>query len=208
MLHCFVIILVIVNVHEFISGRITEIAASHYGHLSACLAHLTSTCFMYVHSYALYFIKILLIISNIRWGQCHGQSVVSPIETPFQSLHEVFHGFSHPCITPFPFEAEMPLGPTLLESFKMAFDDAETADVKFLCEGREINAHKALLKIRCEHFRSMFNDGWRENGQEVVEISQFTYPVSCFHEIFQKSVTVNFHNFLGLSSLFELSLLR
>ena len=72
----------------------------------------------------------------------------------------------------------MPLGPTLLESFKMAFDDAETADVKFLCEGREINAHKALLKIRCEHFRSMFNDGWRENGQEVVEISQFTYPVS------------------------------
>ena len=69
------------------------------------------------------------------------------------------------------------LGPTLLESFKMAFDDAETSDIKFLVDGREINAHKALLKIRCEHFRSMFQDCWNENGQSVVEISQFSYPV-------------------------------
>ena len=38
----------------------------------------------------------------------------------------------------------------------MAFDDSETADVKFMVEGREINAHRALLKIRCQHFRSMF----------------------------------------------------
>ena len=74
-------------------------------------------------------------------------------------------------------EAEVPLGPTLIESFKMAFNDPETSDIKFLVEGREINAHKALLKIRCEHFRSMFQDCWNENGQSVVEISQFAYPV-------------------------------
>ena len=44
------------------------------------------------------------------WGQCHGQSVVSPLETPFQSLHEVYFSFSHPCVTPYPMEAEIPLG--------------------------------------------------------------------------------------------------
>lgn len=166
----------------YLSGRITEIASSHYGHISSALSHLTNTCYM--------------------WGQCHGQAgsnfyfyirfcpkrkidsfflslfkVVSPSETPFQSLHDVFHGFSHPCVTPFPMEAEVPLGPSLIESFKLAFDDPETSDIKFLVEGREINAHKALLKIRCEHFRSMFQDCWNENGQSVVEISQFTYPV-------------------------------
>ena len=74
-------------------------------------------------------------------------------------------------------EAEMPPGPSLVESFKMAFDDSETADVKFLVEGREISAHKALLKIRCQHFRSMFQDCWEENERAVVEINQFSYPV-------------------------------
>ena len=75
MLHCFVIILVIVNVHEFISGRITEIAASHYGHLSACLAHLTSTCFMYVHSYALFY-QHLADNSYLRFLTLGGDNVM------------------------------------------------------------------------------------------------------------------------------------
>ncbi len=39
---------------------------------------------------------------------------------------------------------------------KLAFDDASTSDVRFLVETKEIHAHKAVLKIRCEHFRSMF----------------------------------------------------
>jgi hypothetical protein len=39
---------------------------------------------------------------------------------------------------------------------KLAFDDASTSDVRFLVEAKEIHAHKAVLKIRCEHFRSMF----------------------------------------------------
>ena len=83
-------------------------------------------------------------------------SVVSPVETPFHNLHEVFNCFSTPAVTPHPMEAETNPGPSLVESFKLAFDDSETADVKFLVEGREINAHRALLKIRCQHFRSMF----------------------------------------------------
>ena len=38
----------------YLSGRITEIASSHYGHISSALSHLTNTCYM--------------------WGQCHGQA--------------------------------------------------------------------------------------------------------------------------------------
>ena len=35
-------------------GRITDIAATHYSHISTAVTHLTSTCYI--------------------WGQCHGQS--------------------------------------------------------------------------------------------------------------------------------------
>ena len=138
-------------------GRIIEVAATHYSHISAAVSHITSSCYM--------------------WGQVHGQSCVKPVETPFRNLHEVFSSFSTPAVTPYQMEAEMPQGPSILESFKTAFDDPNTSDIKFLVEGREIHAHRALLKIRCEHFRSMFQEGWEENGQSIVEIPQFSYAV-------------------------------
>ena len=40
-------------------GRITDIAATHYSHISTAVSHLTSTCYI--------------------WGQCHGQSGMCPI---------------------------------------------------------------------------------------------------------------------------------
>ena len=63
-------------------GRITEVAATHYSHISAAVSHVTSCCYM--------------------WGQCHGQSVIKPMETPFQNLHQVFNSFSTPAVTPHP----------------------------------------------------------------------------------------------------------
>ena len=63
-------------------------------------------------------------------------------------------------------------------------------------ENKEIHAHKAVLKIRCEHFRSMFQvrklndsnpcissdlcvqDHWEENCVEgCIDIRHFSYPV-------------------------------
>lgn len=138
-------------------GRIVDIAATHYTHISAAVSQMTSKCYM--------------------WGQCHGQSVVIPTETPFASIHDVFSCFATPSVTHEPMVTEVSSGPSILDSLKLAFDDATTSDIKFSVENKEIHVHKAVLKIRCEHFRSMFQDHWEEGGRKSVEIVQFSYPV-------------------------------
>merc|ERR1719187_225585 len=74
-------------------------------------------------------------------------------------------------------ETEITTDPSVYDSLKMAFDDPSTADVKFVVEDKEIHVHKAVLKIRCQHFRSMFQDHWEEAGQKQIKITQFTFPV-------------------------------
>ncbi|KAI4831660.1 hypothetical protein KUCAC02_001195 [Chaenocephalus aceratus] len=44
-------------------------------------------------------------------------------------------------------------------------------------DGKCIHVTKRCLKIRCEHFRSMFRSQWTEDQQDVIEIGQFSYPV-------------------------------
>ncbi|XP_034614407.1 RCC1 and BTB domain-containing protein 1 isoform X3 [Trachemys scripta elegans] len=66
---------------------------------------------------------------------------------------------------------------TVAESLKKEFDSPETSDLKFRVDGKYIHVHKAVLKIRCEHFRTMFQSYWNEDMKEVIEIDQFSYPV-------------------------------
>ncbi|XP_071595328.1 RCC1 and BTB domain-containing protein 2 isoform X4 [Heliangelus exortis] len=61
---------------------------------------------------------------------------------------------------------------TVAQSLKKEFDNPETADLKFLVDGKYIHVHKVLLKIRCEHFRSILS-----NDDEIIEMSEFSYPV-------------------------------
>ncbi|XP_061158754.1 RCC1 and BTB domain-containing protein 1-like [Syngnathus typhle] len=98
------------------------------------------------------------------WGQCRGQAVVMPRLTHFTNTDDVFA-----C------DDDLPL--TVTEALKNEFDSPETADLKFIVEGKCIHVHKAVLKIRCEHFRSMFRSPWVESHQEVIEISQFSYTI-------------------------------
>lgn len=42
----------------------------------------------------------------------------------------------------------------------------ETADVVFVVDDRRIRAHRAVLKIRCQYFRNMFQEHWKENNLE------------------------------------------
>uniref|UniRef100_T1IZ19 acetylcholinesterase n=1 Tax=Strigamia maritima TaxID=126957 RepID=T1IZ19_STRMM len=137
-------------------GRVVEIACSHYNHISAAVTQMS---------------KVYM------WGQCRGQSVVSSTETPFHSLHDVFACFASPAVTWRPMKLDDVPITRVTDSLKLAFNDAETSDVKFKIQGQLIHVHKAILKIRCEHFRSMFQDHWEEDGKDTVEISQFSFPV-------------------------------
>ncbi|KAG9332983.1 hypothetical protein JZ751_013938 [Albula glossodonta] len=80
----------------------------------------------------------------LMWGQCRGQAVLSPHLTHFTCTDD---------------------------SLKKEFDSPEISDLKFLVDGKCIHVHKALLKIRCEHFRALLN----ETDEESIEIDQFSY---------------------------------
>ncbi|XP_013130754.1 RCC1 and BTB domain-containing protein 1 isoform X1 [Oreochromis niloticus] len=153
--------------------RIVEIAACHSTHTSAAK---TQSGQVYM------------------WGQCRGQSIVLPHLTHFACTDDVFACFATPsvmwrllsveleccgicmCAVFFP-PPEHDDFLTVAQSLKKEFDNPETADLKFCVDGKYIYVHKAVLKIRCEHFRSMFQSHWNEDIKEVIEIDQFSYPV-------------------------------
>ncbi|XP_065258401.1 RCC1 and BTB domain-containing protein 1 isoform X1 [Emys orbicularis] len=111
------------------------------------------------------------------WGQCRGQSVVLPHLTHFTCTDDVFACFSTPAVMWRLLSVEHEDSLTVAESLKKEFDSPETSDLKFRVDGKYIHVHKAVLKIRCEHFRTMFQSYWNEDMKEVIEIDQFSYPV-------------------------------
>uniref|UniRef100_A0A9L0SAC6 RCC1 and BTB domain containing protein 1 n=1 Tax=Equus caballus TaxID=9796 RepID=A0A9L0SAC6_HORSE len=111
------------------------------------------------------------------WGQCRGQSVILPHLTHFSCTDDVFACFASPAVSWRLLSVEHEDFLTVAESLKKEFDSPETADLKFRIDGKYIHVHKAVLKIRCEHFRSMFQSYWNEDMKEVIEIDQFSYPV-------------------------------
>ncbi|XP_078613708.1 RCC1 and BTB domain-containing protein 1-like isoform X1 [Branchiostoma floridae x Branchiostoma japonicum] len=137
-------------------GRFVEIGATHYNHVSSAI---TQTGKVYM------------------WGQCRGQSITSPMETRFSTVDDAFACFSMPAVTWRPLSFETDNFYTIERHLRMAFDNQETSDLKFMVEGRVVHVHKAVLKIRCEHFRSMFQAHWGEDDKDVIEITQFSYPV-------------------------------
>uniref|UniRef100_A0A4W4HJS1 BTB domain-containing protein n=1 Tax=Electrophorus electricus TaxID=8005 RepID=A0A4W4HJS1_ELEEL len=136
--------------------RIVEIAACHSTHTSAAK---TQSGHVYM------------------WGQCRGQSLTSPHLTHFPCTDDVFACFAAPGVTWRLLSIEHDGFLTVAQSLKKEFDSPETSDLKFSVDGKFIHVHKAVLKIRCEHFRSMFQSHWNEDMKEVIEIDQFSYPV-------------------------------
>ncbi|GFG32082.1 hypothetical protein Cfor_08566 [Coptotermes formosanus] len=137
-------------------GRIIDVAATHYNHISAAMTQ-NSKVYM--------------------WGQCRGQNVTSPTETPFTSLHDVFACFATPSVMWKPMEVDADAGEKVTDSLKLAFDDPSSSDLTITVSGTPIHVHKAVLKIRCQHFRSMFQDHWEEDSRSVLEMDQFSYQV-------------------------------
>ncbi|KAM6985977.1 RCC1 and BTB domain-containing protein 1-like isoform 2-T2 [Aplochiton taeniatus] len=137
------------------------------------------------------------------WGQCRGQSVVLPHLTQFTCTDDVFACFATPSVVWRLLSIDQDDILTVAESLKREFDRPETADLKFSVEGRYIHVHKAVLKIRCEHFRSMFRSDWNEDMKEVIEIGQFSYPVyrSFLEFLYTDNVELSPEDAIGLLDL-------
>jgi len=74
-------------------------------------------------------------------------------------------------------EVDADAGEKVTDSLKLAFDDPSSSDLTITVSGTPIHVHKAVLKIRCQHFRSMFQDHWEEDSRSVLEMDQFSYQV-------------------------------
>ncbi|KAM9327953.1 RCC1 and BTB domain-containing protein 1 [Pholidichthys leucotaenia] len=111
------------------------------------------------------------------WGQCRGQCVALPHLTHFTNIDDVFACFATPSVMWRLMSVDHDDFLTVAEALRKEFDNPETADLKFSVDSKCIHVHKVVLKIRCEHFRSMFRSQWTEDQQEVIEIGQFSYPV-------------------------------
>uniref|UniRef100_A0A2I3G8M1 RCC1 and BTB domain-containing protein 2 n=1 Tax=Nomascus leucogenys TaxID=61853 RepID=A0A2I3G8M1_NOMLE len=158
--------------------RIIEIAACHSTHTSAAK---TQGGHVYM------------------WGQCRGQSVILPHLTHFSCTDDVFACFATPAVTWRLLSVEPDDHLTVAESLKREFDNPDTADLKFLVDGKYIYAHKVLLKIRCEHFRSSLED----NEDDIVEMSEFSYPVyrAFLEYLYTDSISLSPEEAVGLLDL-------
>ncbi|RXN32151.1 RCC1 and BTB domain-containing 1-like protein [Labeo rohita] len=137
------------------------------------------------------------------WGQCRGQPIVLPHLTHFTSTDDVFACFATPSVMWRLLSMEHDDFLTVAQSLKKEFDNPETSDLKFSIDGKYIHVHKAVLKIRCEHFRSMFQSHWNEDMKEVIEIDQFSYPVyrSFLEFLYTDSVDLPPEDAIGLLDL-------
>ncbi|XP_012274821.1 RCC1 and BTB domain-containing protein 1 [Orussus abietinus] len=162
-------------------GRISDIAALHYNHISVAVGQ-GGRVFM--------------------WGQCRGQSVTLPTPTLLLTLHDVLACYASPSVMHRPLlyaEQEM----SVLDSLREAFNDSTTSDLKIQVQGKSIYVHKAVLKIRCQYFRSMFQEHWSEDNQSVLEHDQFSYEVyRCFLKyLYTDEVDLSTENALELLDL-------
>uniref|UniRef100_A0A3Q3VJX2 BTB domain-containing protein n=1 Tax=Mola mola TaxID=94237 RepID=A0A3Q3VJX2_MOLML len=109
----------------------------------------------------------------LMWGQCRGQAVASPHLTHFSSTDDVFACFATPAVSWHLLSVDGDDYLTVAQSLKKEFDSPEISDLKFWVDGKCIHVHKALLKIRCEHFRALLN----KIVGDAIEIYQFSYLV-------------------------------
>lgn len=66
---------------------------------------------------------------------------------------------------------------SIVKCLREAFDDEITSDLTIEVQGKFIYVHKAYLKMRCEYFRKMFHDSWKENNTSIFWHDQFSYGV-------------------------------
>ncbi|XP_065336613.1 RCC1 and BTB domain-containing protein 1-like [Cloeon dipterum] len=145
-------------------GRIRDVAAHYTRHTSAAVTEADEV---------------------FAWGKFNGQRNSSPTKTSFTSLDEVFAKIRNGTVTFQPLRTNLDDEPieeknTENEShewewLKKHFDDAESADVVFVVEGKKIHAHKTILLMRCAVFKIMFQGNWKESNEREQIIEPHSY---------------------------------
>ncbi|OAD52202.1 RCC1 and BTB domain-containing protein 1 [Eufriesea mexicana] len=137
-------------------GKVLDIASSHYNHVNIAMAKDN---------------RIFI------WGHCCGQIVRAPILTVLKCLHDGLAFYAYPRVMHRPLILQDHKETNLTNSLKEAFDNPTTSDLTIQVDGKNIFVHKAILRIRSQYFKMMFQEPWSENSQSVVEHKQFSYKV-------------------------------
>uniref|UniRef100_A0A8D3DKR5 BTB domain-containing protein n=1 Tax=Scophthalmus maximus TaxID=52904 RepID=A0A8D3DKR5_SCOMX len=163
-------------------GRVVEVAACHSTHTSAAK---TNSEQVYM------------------WGHCRGQSFFLPQLTDFAATDDVFACFATPSVMWRLLSIEDEDVPTVAEALWKEFDSPDMADLTFRVDGKCIHVHRAVLEIRCEHFRSVFRSQSSEDQREVIEIRQFSYSVyrSFLQFLYTDTVDLPLDDAIGLLDL-------
>ena len=93
-------------------GRISDIAALHYNHISVVMGQGG---------------KIYM------WGQCRGQSVTTPMATPLPHIHDALACYATPSVMHQPLILHAEEEVSIIESLRNAFDDQVCLIYLFTC---------------------------------------------------------------------------
>jgi len=67
---------------------------------------------------------------------------------------------------------------TFQNNFRQLYTNKSFSDITFLVEGQKVSAHKCVLAVRCEKFRAMFHEYFKEGQQTEI-------PLDCKYAPFQ-----------------------
>jgi len=59
---------------------------------------------------------------------------------------------------------------TIISDFAALVANEKFSDIVFIVEGKKIHAHKFILQVRSDHFRTMFASGMKESQADEIEI--------------------------------------
>ncbi|XP_066581210.1 RCC1 and BTB domain-containing protein 1-like isoform X2 [Prorops nasuta] len=137
-------------------GMVSDIAASHCNHISAAVGA-GGKIFM--------------------WGQCLGISITEPTLTSLSHLHNVLACYASCSVMHCPLILHAEEEISVMDCLREAFNDPALSDLVFEVRGEPIYVHKAVLKIRCQYFRTMFQEHWTENSERIIKHDDYSYEV-------------------------------
>ncbi|XP_076290799.1 RCC1 and BTB domain-containing protein 1 isoform X2 [Lasioglossum baleicum] len=109
------------------------------------------------------------------WGQCLGRNLIVPTLTSVSSIHDAFAFYASPKVMHKPLIFYNNNKNSTLDSLKCLFNDPTTSDLIIQVHGNPIHVHKSILMIRCQYFRTRFQEDCVTKDQSVIEENMFPH---------------------------------